>query len=141
MPWEISEDEERASFEVVRVADLPPIERDDIGVVPSSTRPCGCYWCDADWRAIAEAAVTIHEEGIDPLDRNAVEARATELGVSVEDRSWLLTLFNPPEAIVVLRGSGEFTNGMHRTHALRMAGVVWCVVYTGRGELPYSAGE
>ena len=138
MPWEISDDEARASFEVVRVADLPPIDRADISVVPADDRPCGCYWCEADWRAIADAAVRIFEEGIDPLDHDAVLTRAEELGLPADERGWLVGLFSPTQAIIELRGCGQFTNGMHRTHALRIAGVERCVVYTGRGELPYT---
>lgn len=137
MPWEISEGEERDSFEVVRVDDLPPIDRDDIQRVPSTDRPCGCYWCRWDWQTIATASVTILEEGVDPLDDAAIESRANDLGLDAESRGLLLTLFSPIQAIIVLRGSQQFTNGMHRTHALRMAGVERCVVYTGKGELPY----
>jgi hypothetical protein len=137
LPWEITEDEERASFEVLDVGSLPPIDRDDIKIVPAADRPCGCYWCEADWALIAACSVTILEEGVDPLDRVAVATRGRELGVAEEDVGWLISLFSPHNAIVVLRDSHQFTNGMHRTHALRMAGVERCVVYTGRGELPY----
>jgi hypothetical protein len=137
MSWEISEDEERASFEVVRVDDLPSVDRDDIPIVPSGERPCGCYWCKWDWQAIADAAVAIFEGGVDPLDHEAIWARAEQAGLDAESGLLLLTLFTPTQAIIVLRGSGQFTNGMHRTHALRMAGAERCVVYTGRGELPY----
>ena len=137
MPWEISDDEARASFEVVRVDDLPPVDRPDIKVVPNANRPCGCYWCRPDWRAIAPASVTIFEEGIDPLDLAAIESRARELGLDPECLGWLRSLFSPSEGIVVLSDSHTFTNGMHRTHALRMAGVDRCVIYTGKGELPY----
>ena len=137
MPWEISEEEERASFEVVRLADLPPVDRADIAVVPAAGRPCGCYWCESNWQSIAAVAVRIFEEGVDPLDHNGILARATELGLTSDERGWLIGLFSPTQAITVLRDSGQFTNGMHRTHALRMAGVERCVVYTGRGELPH----
>ncbi len=138
VPWEISDEEARGSFEVVRVEDLPPVDREDIQVVLSPDRSCGCYWCQADWAAIARAAVTIFEASIDPLDQEAVGTRAKELGLNADDLGWLLGLFDPVDGIVVLRDSKQFTNGMHRTHALRMAGVDQCVVYTGRGELPYA---
>jgi len=137
MAWEITDDEARASFEVVNLEDLPPVDRSDIEVVPSFERPCGCYWCQADWKAIAAASITILGEGIDPLDDAAIERRAEELGLTVDDRGWLLTLFSATNAIIVLRESKQFTNGMHRMHALRLAGVERCVVYTGKGEAPY----
>jgi hypothetical protein len=135
--WEISDDEVRASFEVVRVADLPAVSRADIPVVSAEGKPCGCYWCEPDWRAIAAVSVQILEEGTDPLDHNALSTRAEELGLSADERGWLHGLFSPGAAIIVLRDSRQFMNGMHRIHALRMAGVERCVVYTGRGELPY----
>jgi hypothetical protein len=138
MTWEISDAETRASFEVVRVDDLPPVDREDINVVPSADRACGCYWCESDWQSIAAASVAILDEGIDPLDYEAIESRALALGLDSVARGWLHTLFSPVDAIIVLRGGREFTNGMHRTHALRLAGVGRCVVYTGRGELPLS---
>ncbi len=81
--------------------------------------------------------MTIPEEGIDPLDPAAIEARAQELDLDPERRGWLRSLFCPSRAIIVLRDSQTFTNGMHRTHALRMAGVDRCVICTGKGELPY----
>ena len=137
MSWKIRDEEARNSFEVVRVADLPPVNRGDIPIVAADGKPCGCYWCQWDWRAIAAASVRIFEEGIDPLDHDAVVERAEQLGLSVDECAWLSSLFNPGAGIIVLRGCGQFTNGMHRTHALRMAGVERCVVYTGRGELPY----
>jgi hypothetical protein len=135
--WEITEDEERASFEIVELAELPAVDRDDIPTVPSLVRPCGCSWCEADWLLIAACSVAILEEGLDPLDHDAVALRAVALGLEGGDLGWLVSLFTPHNAIVVLRDSHQFTNGMHRTHALRMAGVKRCVVYTGRGELPY----
>ena len=64
MAWEITDDEVRASFEVVNLDALPPIDGADIEVLPSVGRACGCYWCQADWKAIAAASVTILEEGI-----------------------------------------------------------------------------
>ncbi len=137
MPWEISDQEARNSFEVVRVEDLPPVDREDIEIVPSPNRPCGCYWCEANWKAITLAAVTIFEEGVDPLDGKAVEARGKALGLESEDLWWLLSLFDPVDGIIVPRDSRQFTNGMHRMHAFRMAGVERVVVYTGKGELPY----
>jgi hypothetical protein len=81
--------------------------------------------------------VRLQRPGVDPLDHNGILARATELGLTSDERGWLIGLFSPTQAITVLRDSGQFTNGMHRTHALRMAGVERCVVYTGRGELPH----
>src|SRR6267378_3044942 len=117
-PWEITEDEERDSFEVVDLAALPEIDRDDIPTVPSGDRLCGCHWCEGNWPAIAKAAVTILQEGIDPLDHHAVAARGRELEVAEPDIGWLVSLFSPRDGIIVLRESRQFTNGMHRTHAL-----------------------
>jgi hypothetical protein len=136
MPWEISEDEERKSFEVVEVSSLPVIDRADIEVIPSNDRPCGCHWCDGDWLMIAAASVQILEEGIDPLDPDAVITRGQTHGLGDGDLEWLASLFNPTQAIIHLRNCGQFTNGMHRTHALRMAGVQRIVVY-GKGERPF----
>ena len=135
MPWEITDDEARASFEVVRVADLPPVDRADIQVRPTVDRACGCDYCEPDWRLIARASVVILEEGIDPLDPVAIDARARELELDASCRRWLLSLFSPVSGIIVLGDSETFTNGMHRTHALRMAGVDRCVIYTGKGEV------
>jgi hypothetical protein len=137
MSWEITDDEARKSFEIVEVSSLPPIDRNDIKVVPSDDRVCGCHWCDGDWMTIAAASVQILEEGIDPLDQDAVVARAEALGVSDRDLRWLASLFSPTDGIVHLRDCGQFTNGTHRARALRMAGVQHVVVYTGKGELPY----
>ena len=95
MPWEITDDEARASFEVVDVESLPPIERDDIKTVPASDRNCGCYWCEADWPVVAKCAVTILQEGVDPLDHTAVASRGRELGIADSDVGWLLSLFSP----------------------------------------------
>ena len=136
MAWEISDDEARSSFEVVDVSFLPAIDHPDIRLVPSVDRPCGCHHCHADWQSIAAAAVLIFEEGIDPLDRPAISSRAEVLGLDERHRRWLLDLFSPTQGIIVLRDNEEFTNGMHRTHALRMYGVERCVIYTGKGELP-----
>jgi hypothetical protein len=138
-PFEpITDDEARASFELVRVDDLPPVDRPDIPVVHTDDgRPCGCDWCQHNWRKIAAASVTIFEEGVDPLDRDAIDARAGELGLANDERGLLLTLFSPTDAIIELRHCGQYTNGMHRVHALRMAGVEVCVVYTGKGEAPW----
>jgi hypothetical protein len=132
MPWEISDEEMRGSFEVVRLEDLPP---DGIEVVPSVDQACGCHWCEADWPAIANTAVAILEAGIDPLNDAAIHSHSEALGW--RENGWLQSLFNPTQAIIVLRDSQQFTNGRHRTHALRVAGVERCVVYTGRGEMPY----
>ena len=131
--WEITDDEARESFEVVRLDDLPPT--DDIELSPSETDAC-CYHCEADWRRIGPAAVAILRAGVDPLDRNAIVAAAKELGLDAPARGWLLTLFSTIDAIIVLRQSPRFTNGRHRVHALRAADVDECVVYTGRGERP-----
>ena len=96
MSWEMTEDEERASFEVVAVADLPPVDRLDIAIVPvTPTRPCGCYWCQYNWRAIAGAAVKILKEGIDPLDHNTIDGRAVQIGLDADKRGLLLTLSAP----------------------------------------------
>ena len=132
--WELSDDEKRSSFEILWVHDLPPIDRDDIRIVPSLLRRCGCHHCKGNWPKISRVAVEILEAGIDPLDHDAIVARAHQARLNARDRGWLYSLFYPSEAITVLRGSREYTNGMHRVHALRVAGVDRCVVYTGRGE-------
>ena len=127
---------------MVRVSDLPLIDRPDIRSVPSSSpdRACGCYYCAADWRGIAGASVALLREGLDPLDRDAILSRAEKLLPHERERGWLMALFGS-EPITVLRGDDTFTSGTHRTHALRMHGVEECVVYTGSGELPYEPGS
>lgn len=129
--------EQRASFEVLALDELPAI----VGVElrPSKHGAC-CLHCEADWPRIAGAAVQWLESGRDPLDRTAIERHARRLGLDVDSTRWLLSLFKPWDAIVWLRRGGQFVNGQHRLHALRAAGVERCVVYTGRGERPHRVG-
>lgn len=102
-------------------------------MVPTADGRCGCDWCrGSDWPKIAAASVAILESGIDPLHEEAVAELGQAFGLSDEDLGWLLSLFSPRDGIVHLRDCGQFTNGMHRTHALRMAGVERVVVYTGK---------
>src|SRR4051812_27068426 len=134
MGWDITDDETRASFEVLRVADLPEIERADIQVVPADDgRPCACDWCaaagDVDWAAVAAASAMVVRDGLDVLDERAIAERGLALGLADHEAGWLLTLFVPSIAITVLRGSGQFINGMHRTHALRLACAEEVAVY------------
>jgi hypothetical protein len=49
-------------------------------VVHSEERAWGCHYYEADWPAIASAAVAIFEESIDPLDDDAIFARNEAVG-------------------------------------------------------------
>ena len=129
--WE--EEEIRRSFEVVSLDDLPPDDL-EVEIELAHAASCVCAWCSVDWLVIAEASIAILESGVDPLDSDAVHAMASELGLSGGERNWTESLFCPTEAIAVLKNTSYFTNGRHRTHVLRRAGVERAVVYTGRAE-------
>jgi len=128
----LSDDEQRASFEVVELSLLPPdrIERET--PKPGSGRTCGCFHCRREWRRIAAVSVEVLEQGVDPLDREAVLAYAASSLSGDRDRLCLCSLFSDP--IVVSPGEEVFTNGRHRTHAMRMAGVERAAIYTKAGE-------
>lgn len=107
----VSEQEERASYEVVELARLP-----DDGIahdVPGHPGSCGCWHCEGDWPAIAAAAVDYLEAGGDPLDGYVALAKAHLPRQA--DRAWLLSLFVDP--IICGRDDERFTNGRHRVHA------------------------
>jgi hypothetical protein len=112
---------ERASYEVVRLDTLPPI------VELEDAKQC----VRADWRAIAETAVLMLRGGVDPLDGDQVSALCEASGLSASDQRWLASLFRDP--IVVSDESEHYTNGRHRTLAMRIAGVHECVVHTYAG--------
>lgn len=119
----------RASYEVVQLDRLPP---DRISIVPSRQRPCGCRLCEGNWRAISAASVTALDRQVDPIDQDAVFAFAKASLPSEREQLWLASLFLDP--ILVAPGEKFFTNGRHRTHAMRMTNVVEAVIYTKAGE-------
>lgn len=126
-----TEEQLRASFEVVCLSELPPTPSAELR--PSKRGAC-CLHCEADWPRIAAAAVQWLESGSDPLDYAGIERHAQGLGLDHESIRWLDSLFRPSWAICWLCRSGQLVNGRHRLHALRAAGVERCVVYTGKGE-------
>lgn len=105
---------ERAAFCVLELARLP-------------STPAGFArrYGDLDWRLLARAAIEIFESGVDPLDREAIMARTDALGGSAFQSTMLASLFRSP--ITVSLDAGSYTDGMHRTAALRAAGVERCV--------------
>jgi hypothetical protein len=117
--WRISDEEKRASFEIVELSTLPAAPK-DLDVLPG------------DWFSIAAAAVAYVEDGGNPLDGRAVNAFARARLAQSADRSELFRLFADP--IVYGRGDMGFTNGRHRVHVMRLAGVERCVIYTKAGE-------
>jgi hypothetical protein len=117
--------ERRASYEVISLAALP-----DDGV--DHPAACGCDFCVSDWPLIADAAVTALTSGIDPLDLEAIEVQVAADVADDRDRSFVLSLFYDP--IVVAPGDEFFTNGRHRTYAMRRHGVSRAVIYTAAGE-------
>lgn len=124
------DDQRRNSYEMVELALLPP---DGVEPVPPlGRRPCGCYYCRGSWRRIAELSVDILAQGIDPLDGDAIAAASARRLRTKRDQVWLKSLFSDP--IIVAPGEEAFTNGRHRTHAMRIDGVERAVVYTKAGE-------
>lgn len=126
------DEQRRNSYEVVELAQLPADGIQGAPPSPRSTRPCGCYHCRGNWRRIAGASVAVLERGIDPLDGDAVAAFARSFLRAKRDQRWLVSLFWDP--IVVAPGEEAFTNGRHRTHAMRMVGVEFAAIYTKAGE-------
>ncbi len=115
---------ERASMQVVALSDLP--------VAQEVLSP---RYLEANWPRIAKAACAILRSGVDPLDRVAVQAEAERLMHSASDLRWLVSLFVDP--IVVSLDAGAYTNGRHRTEAMRRSGVRVCVAHVEPGyELP-----
>jgi hypothetical protein len=117
--------ERRASYEVISLDALPYDGVDH----PAQ---CGCDLCVSNWPLIAAAAVDALMSGIDPLDLEALEAHVAADVADDRDRFWLLSLFFDP--IVVAPGDEFFTNGRHRTYAMRRHGVSRAVIYTAAGE-------
>jgi hypothetical protein len=137
--WGPTDDEQRASFEVVDLSSLP---NDEMHPTPSkwwSRRPCGCDHCAGDWRRIAAASVEVLELGIDPIDRGAIQRHAKRRLRSARDQVWLCSLFQSP--ILAAPGDERFTDGRQRTHAMRTAGVRWAVIYTKAGERGRTGGS
>lgn len=126
------DEQRRNSYEVVELARLPPDDIDEVPPSPRSTRPCGCYHCQGNWRRIAAGSVAVLERGIDPIDGDAISAFARSFLRTKRDQRWLVSLFRDP--IVVAPGEEAFTNGRHRTHAMRMVGVERAAIYTKAGE-------
>jgi hypothetical protein len=117
---------ERASMQIVALDDLPPTDVE----LPSSYR-------DANWAQVAEFAEQLLRSGIDPLNRDAVRRETKRRLADLGDAGWVLSLFFDP--IVVSLESKQYTNGRHRTHAMRLAGVRTCVIHVEPGyELPAS---
>jgi hypothetical protein len=116
----------RREFEVVAVTALPVPDVD----LPL-TGPCGCSYCDGDWKAVANTAVSVLREGVDPLDSDAVWGVIDLRLSSKPDRRWTASLFDDP--IVVKVDQRRYVNGRHRAHALIRAGVGECVVCRAAG--------
>lgn len=112
--------QERSSIQIVALAYLPATEVD---VQPT--------YYNANWPRIAHVAEQLLGSGIDPLDHGVVRREAKRRIVDSHDRSWLLSLFFDP--IVVSLESQQYTNGRHRVHAMRRAGVRTCVVHAEPG--------
>jgi hypothetical protein len=124
--------ERRASFAITQLEELPHdgVERQE--TEGAGSRACGCEYCSGSWPAIARASICALRSLLDPLDPSEL-ARFAEIRLKAErDRRWFLSLFSHP--IEVIPGTGVFTNGRHRTHALRVAEVSQVVIYTGAGE-------
>ena len=85
----------------------------------------GDRYTRATWPTIAEVAIEILEDGIDPLDTDAVAKRAEER-LSSDDGLWLLTLFADP--ITISRNPPSVIDGGHRLWYMRGAGVNRCVI-------------
>lgn len=112
---------ERASYQVVALDRLPSIT--DLG---DADRAGG-----ADWPVIAAAAIDMFEAGIDPLSTDQVLERSADYGLGADDRRWLVSLFCDP--VIAVPDSARYTNGRHRTAAMRAQGVQRCVVHTNAG--------
>jgi hypothetical protein len=117
----IAEERERRrrAYRVVAVAELPG---------PGVMQACAdggppCAVCRAgDWSAVAAAAIAILSAGIDPLDRAAVE-RAAAVWLDGPDVALAVELLREP---IEVHGD-QHNDGRHRTHALKRAGVAFCV--------------
>jgi hypothetical protein len=99
----------------------------------SAERSCGCKYCGADWPRIPSASVAILEEEIDLRDRGAIKSRAAALGLEGDEIGWLWSLFGEPITYIRRADQSVFSDGAHRLHALRVAGVERIVVCTGDG--------
>lgn len=129
--WQrVCRDAERRTFSVGNVADLPPVDLEEEGLPATPSGRCRCDHCQGDWLKIAAASVQALEDGIDPLDYEAVTRFALKSLSSDADRLWLASLFRDPIALYSW-DAGYFVNGRHRTHALREAGVTRCAVSVG----------
>ncbi|MEJ7787492.1 MAG: hypothetical protein WKF96_22030 [Solirubrobacteraceae bacterium] len=92
----------RDSFEVVELSELP-----DPGAPYR-----GDHYTGATWPRIAEVAIEILEDGLDPLDTDAVAKRAEER-LNGDDALWLLTLFANP--ITISREHPAVIDSGHRS--------------------------
>jgi len=111
---------ERASFQVIELQHLPPT--DDV----DPTAP------DADWPTVVDVATSILDDGVDPLDQRAVRRAIEAVRLPALEAGLLASPFR--DAIVAAPGDESFTNGRHRTAAMRDAGVAACVINTRAGQ-------
>ena len=121
--WRLSDDERQGSFEIVALNSLPDVPQ-DLEVPPG------------DWMSIAKVSVEFIAAGGNPLDVYAVNAFARNRLSQENDRFELYRLFT--DEIVCGHDDNGFTNGRHRVHAMRLAGVERYVIYTKSGKrTPY----
>jgi hypothetical protein len=140
-------------YEIVAVSDLPPTRPYRTRCMAAKDtmwhrlaalccrwtrgRAPGCCWYHAqDWHAVSEHAIRLVEQARrDGLaDRDLADSlgdRVAEGNVPEKHRAALRTLLSPARAIDASLGpDGAYTNGNHRSRALRDAGVQRTVMIT-----------
>lgn len=108
--------ERRAAIQIVWLADLPP-------TVVTAKREAQ----QQDWPAIGAAACKIYRSKVDPLDLKAVLAAHPARGLRGPTHHGLASLFANP----IVASPRGYTNGRHRTQAMRDVGVLECVIELG----------
>ncbi len=113
---------QRASFQIVSAQDLPPaIESDQL------QRWDDTSYSSVNWKRVNEIASQYLSGGGDPLDPSACRNWAREQGVDDEEVAWASSLFS--ESIRYPVDQPElFSNGRHRTLAMRQQGAEKIVV-------------
>lgn len=87
-----------------------------------------CWWHQtADWAIVANESVRVLETVGRLMPEGNYRREARQAGLSDRNRPWLISLFEQP---IIVTGGG-YTDGQHRSCALRLSGAPRVAVVTG----------
>ena len=87
-----------------------------------------CWWHQAaDWAIVANESVRVVETVGRLMPEGNYRREARQAGLSDRNRPWLISLFEQP---IIVTGGG-YTDGQHRSCALRLSGAARVAVVTG----------